>query len=125
MKITLYGRVPSKKNSKQIVRWRIISSKNYLQWEKEQLEYLRIKKLTKQLQQINPLWPYCIELNIYLPDKRKTDIDNKTSSVLDLLVKSWIIADDSCEIIPKLIINFMWVYKDNPRIEIEILNLNK
>jgi Holliday junction resolvase RusA-like endonuclease len=42
-----------------------------------------------------------------LPDKRKTDIDNKTSSILDLLVKAQIIADDNVEIIPKLVINFM------------------
>jgi Holliday junction resolvase RusA-like endonuclease len=123
MRITLYGRIPSKKNSKNIIKrwWRtfIVSSKEYIKWEKEQIEYL----WDNQTEILEWLPPYKIEYNFYLPDKRKTDLSNKVESINDMLVKFWCIEDDNCEIIQELHIYFKWVDKENPRCEIDILKL--
>jgi Holliday junction resolvase RusA-like endonuclease len=122
MKITLYGRIPSKKNSKNIIKrwWRtfIVSSKEYIKWENEQIEYL----WDNQTEILEWLPPYKIEYNFYLPDKRKTDLSNKVESINDMLVKFWCIEDDNCEILQELHIYFKWVDKENPRCEILLLN---
>ena len=118
MKITLFGRIPSKKNSKNIIQrwWRtfIVSSKEYIKWENEQIEYLW-DTLTETL---DFLPPYKIEYKFYLPDKRKTDLSNKIESINDMLVKFWYIDDDNSNILQELHIYFMWVDKENPRCEI-------
>lgn len=123
MKIILKWRIPSKKNSKQLLQrwWRtmIVSSANYLKWENEQLNYLDTQFLTK----INPLWPYRIECIFYMIDKRKTDLSNKFESVADLLVKAKILADDNYEIIPEIILKYWWYDKLNSRVEILINKL--
>ncbi len=115
MKITLYGRIPSKKNSKQIVRWRIISSKAYLQWEKEQIEYLKT-------QNIKNLWylKFSITCIFYMPDKRKSDLSNKFESIADLFVKSWLLIDDNYEVLNQIHLYYWWYDKQNPRCEIQI-----
>ncbi len=114
MNIILYGRVPSKKNSKQRT-WRfLISSKAYLQWEQEQLKYM--KSLS-----IEPIkYPVIIDYCFYRPDKRKTDMENKISSIQDMFVKSWLLVDDCWEYIPSLSSRSIKIDKKNPRVEIFI-----
>ena len=125
MKIILYGRIPSKKNSKNIInRWNrtfIISSKKYIEWEKEQLEYIEIKRLTKQIEIINPLWPLKINCIFFMPDKRRTDLSNKFESIADCLVKAKVIADDNYEILNEVHLYYWWYDKENPRCEIELI----
>ena len=121
MQIVLYGRIPSKKNSKQIIRWRIISSKNYLEWEKKQIEYLW-DELTETLE---VLPPYKIICNFYMPDKRKSDLSNKFESIADMLVKFWLFEDDNYTILPNIQLNYKWYDKENPRVIIDILGLTK
>lgn len=118
MRITIYWRVPSKKNSKQIFKWRLFSSKAYLQWEKEQIRYLIDIWL-----EIEEKAPYKIVCNFYMPDKRVTDLSNKFESVADMLVKYWLLEDDNYLILPNIELNFKWVDKENPRCEIDILEL--
>lgn len=117
MKIILKGRVPSKKNSRQIVfggnRPYSIPSKEYRFWHEEQSYLLpKVKK---------PLKLQCIELFFYAPDKRKADLSNKTESVMDLLVDNKIIEDDNWFEVASLNLRFKGVDKDNPRVEINIL----
>ena len=127
MKIILYGRIPSKKNSKNIIkRWNrtfIVSSKEYIKWEIEQMEYIEIKQLTKQLEKINPLWPYNIKCIFYMPDKRKTDLSNKFESIADCLVKAKVLADDNYEILKEVHLYYWGYDKENPRVEIELYKL--
>ena len=118
MNFTIYWRIPSKKNSKQIVRWFLISSKKYLEWEKEQIFKMRILKLWKLK---NP--PYKIICNFYMPDKRITDLSNKFESIADMLVKYWLFEDDNYLILQNIELNYKWYDKTNPRVEIFILEV--
>ena len=116
MKITLYWRIPSKKNSKQIVRWRIISSKADLQWEKEQ-----INNLIDIWQEIHIKPPFKIICDFYMPDRRLSDLSNKFESIADMLVKYWLFEDDNYTILQNIELNHKWYDKKEPRCEIEIL----
>ena len=70
--ITIYGRIPSKKNSKVMVcRGKIpilLSSQKYQDWHKDAEKQLLFKEKIKT--------DY-LELNFYLPDNRKCDLTNK------------------------------------------------
>jgi Holliday junction resolvase RusA-like endonuclease len=117
MKVILYWRIPSKKNSKQIVMRgkypKLLSSKAYLEWEKWQIpnvEWLRLKTEA----------PYCMTCDFYLPDLRKADLSNKFESIADMLVKAWVLQDDNYTILSEVHLAYRWLDRENPRVEIEI-----
>lgn len=116
MRITLPGRIPSKKNSKQLIyrhgRSFLIPSSNYTLWQQEQS--YRLKKIPKPIENAE------IEITIFAPDKRTADLTNKAESIMDLLVDNQILKDDSWFVIGKLTLIFGGVDKENPRAEIEI-----
>lgn len=96
LKIWLPGRVPSKKNSKQVTRGgRIISSKKYLEWEENALSYL-----SKYYSDLSIPWS-TLDISCYFwwPDSRRTDASNKFESIADLFVKYQLIADDNYSIL--------------------------
>jgi len=119
LKITLYGKPITKKNSMQIIscggRPRLIQSKAYREYEKLCLAQF-------------PSWgnivgmcstPIQVTCLYYLKDKRKTDLTNLLAATHDILQKAEIIEDDA------LIVSLdgsriVGVDKDNPRVEIEI-----
>lgn len=118
MNITLYGSIPSKKNSKRIVcrgtRPILLSSEKYLDWEVEQLFKIKSSR---------PAMPYrqCImSIRYWGKDNRKTDMDNKNASILDLLVKAEYLLDDNWFVVRRLDAEFMGVDKSNPRAEVSI-----
>lgn len=115
MKITLSGRVPSKKNSKIMVcrgsRPMLIPSKKFQEWHKEAL---------LQLPSPDKKEYHNAHITIYAPDKRKADLSNKVESIMDLLVDGKIISDDNWFVIENLTILFGGVCPQNPRAEIEL-----
>ncbi len=117
MKIVLFGHVPSKKNSKRIFvnggRPRVLPSEIHEAWEEEQLLALR------RFQRFSG--PCQIEITVYAPNRRRGDLDNKASSILDLLCKAGTIQDDNCEIVRELHLFYGGVDKAKPRAEIEIV----
>jgi len=88
--INIYGRIPSKKNSKRIVRnggkTFVISSKNWMDFEKAQLP--RIEALS------NLKSPYKVDYKFYLKGKGNTDIDNMMAGINDLFEKAGVIDND-------------------------------
>ena len=120
MKITLLGDVPSKKNSKRIVpvngRHIIISSKNYLDWERDQLKLIKYTVHEALIEN-----DYQLSVRFYPSTKRKFDLSNKVESIQDLLVKAGVISDDNYCVINSLHVYFGEVDRNNPRAEIEIL----
>lgn len=60
-------------------------------------------------------------IDFYFPDARKTDLTNKSESIMDLLVDSMILEDDNHVVVPKLILRSKGIDKKNPRAEITIL----
>ena len=114
--IILKGNVPSKKNSKQIIRNRktgkplMISSGNYLSWEETKLwELKKYKKIDAKK----------ITITFYPPTNAISDLTNKTESVMDLLVTGGLLKDDNWFIIPELSLKFGGKDKENPRVVIE------
>jgi len=115
---TLPGRIPSKKNSKQLIfrnnRTYFIPSENYKIWQEEQS--WRVKKYVPK----KPIERCKIEVTIYAPDKRKSDLSNKFESLADLLVDNKILADDNWFMLYDERITFGGVDAKNPRAEITI-----
>jgi Holliday junction resolvase RusA-like endonuclease len=93
---TICGRVPSKKNSKRIIRSRktqktaLIGSERYLEWSKSAVWHLMQQRAgaetIKQCQSVT--------LTATMPDRRRRDLTNLAESIMDALVDAQIIADD-------------------------------
>lgn len=114
MVITLYGRIPSKKNSKTIVcRGRfpmLLSSTKYIEWHKDASAQLIGQKAIPT--------PCKLTIEFWFPDARKTDLSNKTESLLDLFVDNGIIPDDNCNEIQELLLIYRGIDRQNPRAQI-------
>lgn len=109
-KIIIQNIPPSKKNSKQIYRNKytgkpfITSSKNQKEWEK--IEFLNLAKW-KNINNFCEIFSKCsISMVFHVKGKRKFDLDNKSTTVLDLLVKCEIIKDDNWEVVPELSLKY-------------------
>jgi hypothetical protein len=132
MRITIHGRVPSKKNSVVMFvrngKLFKMPSNAYREWHKGASQQIKILKDTSYFGGIMTpeKWtvPYekinSIEIRMFAPDRRKADLTNKAESILDLLVDNHIIADDNWFVVPFVLLNFAGVDKVNPRVEIII-----
>ncbi len=124
MLITLYGRVPSKKNGKRILMnhrtgQRFIgSSQDYMDWHEGAM--LQLMNFTRG-------WIMSEQYEItckFFPDtKAKFDLSNKFESVADALVDRGLLEDDNYTVLPKVTLLFGGIDKKEPRVEIEIINL--
>lgn len=123
IKIILQGQVPAQKNNKRVVYNRrtgkpfIISDAKVKNWQAK--GFVQLKSVSPVVGAVE------IEMVFYNKDKRKRDIDNMLTSVLDLLKNSGIIEDDNCFIVQKLSARFGGVDKINPRAEVSIITLDK
>ena len=101
-KFTLYGRVPSKKNSRINTRsGKSFPSTNYQKWHRDaswQLAQMRIQKEYLS-------GAYTIELYFTYGDKRIFDYTNKAESINDLLVDNHIIQDDNIRFLSRVILD--------------------
>lgn len=98
----ILGNTPSKKNQKQIIHVKgkpiIISSKRHNEWHKDaSIQLLQHKRKINDGIMID--FPIKISLGFYAPNKRKYDLDNRASTILDLLVDGQIIVDDTWNIV--------------------------
>jgi hypothetical protein len=117
-RIILKGRIPSKKNSKQIVcRGRfplVLPSRAYEVWHEEKMWELKAQRIGR-IEKVSK-----IEIVIFAPDVRKSDLTNKAESLMDLLVDAEIIEDDNWFVCPEVNIKFGGVDRENYRGEIKI-----
>lgn len=124
VKFDIAGQVPSKKNNKRLLKnsrtgkMFIASSEKFNEWHNQAMMDLcfRLNKdrdvfRDKQVE---------IELTFYNSDNRRHDLDNMTSSVLDLLVDAEFIDDDCCKAVNKVVAIFGGVDRQMPRVEVEI-----
>lgn len=121
--IVISGRVPSKKNSKQIVcRGRfpqVLPSKQYKEWhEIAMYSVMKQRQEHDQSDHSFPMTPFQATFTIFAPDARKFDLSNKFESVADLLVDCGIIADDHYGILSRVLLQFGGIDRENPRAEI-------
>lgn len=95
--IVLEGNVPSKKNSR-INRGdgKSFPSKKYMDWQDDALKQVRIQCRQRFLQ------PVSIEVIIYFGTNTRADLDNRLTSVLDMLVEGLVIPDDKWQHVPMM-----------------------
>jgi Holliday junction resolvase RusA-like endonuclease len=115
--ITILGRIPSKKNSKQIVcRGRfpqVLPSQRYKEWHESAGWQIKSMQPVKDFAQII--------IKFYAPDKRKTDLTNKAESIMDLFVDMGKIEDDNWFVCKDIRLIFGGVDVKNPRAEIDFV----
>ena len=115
--IVISGRCPSKKNSRMIVcRGKFpmnMPSAKYKEWHK-------VASLQLVQQKIQPVKGCVKEMvaTFYAPDNRKYDLSNKFESIADLLVDNGVLEDDNYTILPRVVMIFGGVDRENPRIEV-------
>lgn len=97
IELILEGCVPSKKNSR-INRGDGMSfpSKKYADWEKYALGAVRIQTRERFYN------PVSIEVIIYFGTDTRADLDNRLTSILDMLVDALVLRDDKWQDIPMM-----------------------
>lgn len=122
--ITLHGRIPSKKNEHRIARNRktgarfIRTSSRHDEWHRDAMRELLHQKTPK-----SRLAKFDLSVWFYAPDRGRADATNKLESVNDLLVDYGVIKDDSWWNIKKLYVDEVQLDRENPRVEIEIVEV--
>jgi hypothetical protein len=108
---TLTGRVPSKKNSRNIFvkygKLFNLPSKSYKDWHIDASKQLKTSVLDG-LYERNDMF---IVLQFYSPDKRKYDLTNKAESIMDLLVDNKVLEDDNYTVGKDILLSYKGVEK--------------
>lgn len=121
IKLILFGKPATKKNSQQIVRIggvpRIIQSKAYRQYEKDCLKQIGMKPGID--------YPVNVKCVYYMPTRRKVDGVNLIEATLDILVRAGVLADDNSSIVAGMDGSRVLYDKANPRVEITIEAMNR
>lgn len=99
LELILDGSVPSKKNQR-INRGDGVSfpSKKFIQWQNDALKQVRLQ--TRQRFYV----PVGIEVIVYFGTKVRSDLDNRLSSILDMLVEALVLRDDKWQDVPRIAI---------------------
>lgn len=99
------GRIPSKKNSKRILRVGgrtiVACSKDYSDWQKNHVIDLRKDWGRLPLPRVSS-----VTLAFTAGDRRAFDLTNKAESIMDLLVDAGVLADDSVKVVPCVMLCF-------------------
>jgi Holliday junction resolvase RusA-like endonuclease len=95
VELTLQGSVPSKKNSR-INRGDGMSfpSRKYMDWQKLAMQQTRLQTRERFFN------PVSIEVIIYFGTQIRADLDNRLTSILDMLVEAVILKDDKWQDVP-------------------------
>lgn len=126
--LTYYGAVTAKKNNKQIIWNRrtglpmIISSHRAKKQEGDMAEAFAIGAYQEG-------WicgdkrensTFSIEIKVWNKDRRRRDLDNQATAILDALVIAGIIPDDGVDFVPRLTVEYKGLDKENPRAVVKI-----
>jgi Holliday junction resolvase RusA-like endonuclease len=117
MKLEISGDPPALKNSKQIyVNKRtgkpfITSSNRSKVWQASAIDQLRDQ--FKDLKVVD--YPINVAVEFYFATKRRKDLDNALSGVMDALVHAGILEDDDVAHVDNISISFGGYDKENPR----------
>lgn len=97
VELTLDGNVPSKKNSR-INRGdgKSFPSKKYMEWEGSAIRQVRMQTRERFFN------PVAIEVIIYFGTNIRADLDNRLTSILDMLVECVVLPDDKWQDVPRM-----------------------
>lgn len=118
--IVLKGRIPSKKNNRDIFksRGKIVNRPGikYRSWNRIARLEVMSQIAKKKFDNISS-----VKIVFWFPDNIKKDLTNAAESIMDLLVDCGTIKDDCWQIIPEIILRCEGIDRKNPRAEIWIL----
>lgn len=120
MKLTVTGNVPSQKNRKIISRNRstgrpfLRSAPQVKEWQ-ESAE-LQLRSQFKGFKVTD--YPIAVSVVVYYDNRRRHDLDNALSTVMDALTAAEIIEDDNTNFVECITVQFGGYDKENPRVEI-------
>lgn len=120
MKLVISGSTPSQKNRKIISMNRgtgrpfLRTAPQVKEWQ-EKASY-ELRSQFKDYKVTN--YPISIAVIFFYDSKRRHDLDNALSSVMDALVHAEIIEDDNCNFVDNISISYGGVDKANARAEI-------
>lgn len=117
----LSGSIPSKKNSKRIAKRGgkrggksiLLSSINYLEWEKLAILEIKCAWEHKRIISCNS-----ITYDFVFVDNRKRDLSNTVEGVNDALVRAGVLLDDDWKLTGSVILNPIGVDKNNCGVKI-------
>ena len=101
----------TKKNHMQVVRGMLLPSKQYREYEARAIPYCP---------KLGIDYPVNVEVHYYMPTRRKVDITNLESAILDVMVKAGTLADDNCTIVVSTDGSRVHYDKEHPRTEVII-----
>lgn len=118
IELTLNGNVPSKKNSR--VRTRsgsYIPSKAFYDWQDDAMQQIRLQTRERFFK------PVAVEVLVYFGTKTRADLDNRLTSILDMLVECLILRDDKWQDVPQMTVQAEY-RKRQPGALVRITELN-
>ena len=118
MILHLTAPIPSKKNSRLVVgrgrgRALNIPSEAYRKWHAQNLRAVQTQAAGEKVERC------ALTLHIGFADRRRRDLDNALSSVLDLLVDAGVLPDDCWAVVPH--IQLEAVLAEEPSALVELL----
>lgn len=117
VELTLEGNVPSKKNSR--IRTRSgssIPSKAFYDWQNDALLQTKAQTRARGLSGVS------VEVIIYFGTNIRADLDNRLTSILDMLVEGLVLRDDKWQDVPRLAVQAEY-RKANPGAFVRITEL--
>lgn len=132
LNLTYYGVIHPKKNNKRIItnprtgKPMLISNAKARDQEDAMAWSFKTQAPQAWLRYaVHPETRVEITIHIWEKDHRRRDLDNQATAILDALVLSRVIPDDSSQIVQKLTVEYMGVCKAQPRAEIQIEEIIK
>lgn len=138
LKLVYEGQVLAKKNNKKIIINRRTGKPQPISNDKVRLQEIAMENQFRE-QAIAAGWQFyyinhnnhrkrerayperfAIEITVYEQDKRRRDLDNQATAILDALVLAQVIPDDSTEWVTSEKTTFGGIDRINPRAEIMI-----
>jgi Holliday junction resolvase RusA-like endonuclease len=108
VELTIEGSVPSKKNSR--VRTRsgsYIPNKAFYDWQHTAIQQVRMQCRERFFN------PVHVEVIIYFGTRGRADLDNRLTSILDMLVECVVLRDDKWQDVPRMAVQAEY-RKGNP-----------
>lgn len=97
LELTLEGNVPSKKNSRIRTRSGLsLPSKDFADWQNDAIKQVRLQTKARFYK------PVAVDATIYFGTLAKADVDNRLTSILDMLVEAFVLKDDKWQDVPQV-----------------------
>lgn len=117
VELILEGNVPSKKNSRiRTNHGSYIPSHAFEKWQRDAL--IQVRQQTRE----RFFEPVAVEVVIYFGTKARADLDNRLTSILDMLVECVLLRDDKWQDVPRMAVQAEY-RKGNPGAFVRISEL--